>query len=353
MVDTVPGGVESGGRVRFQERQKMSIMQSAKHQLGKLAWSLFSRAPASWARKYSVLVDALSSNAFLMRKISPMALAFPDRPDLEKAFPGLDEESLSTLRRFVGKLHYVSDYSAPRYSVLWSGLCTQEEFDEAVDDAKRLVELRARYHLQSAEVSSLIHHHGLRSLPEKVLAYLRDTVFVDAGAYQGDSTLVFLQYKPRLVWAFEPSPPNRKLFRATMRANQVPDSSVKLLPQGLSSKHGTVRFEARGPATHSGDGKGDIKAELVPLDSLSPPCRIGLIKADLEGMGMSMLRGAVQTIRRDKPVLSLSIYHNTDEFLNTYSFVRDLGLPYEYKVLSLCPPWENHELALLAWPSGL
>lgn len=50
-----------------------------------------------------------------------------------------------------------------------------------------------------------------------------------------------------------------------------------------------------------------------------------------------MLRGAVQTIRRESPVLALSIYHNTDKFLNTYSFVRDLGIPYQYKVLSLYP----------------
>lgn len=42
-----------------------------------------------------------------------------------------------------------------------------------------------------------------------------------------------------------------------------------------------------------------------------------------------------------------------DEFLNTYPFLRNLGIPYKYKILSLCPPWENHELTLLAWPCGL
>ena len=335
----------------------MSFFKTIKRPFSKLAYSLFSHAPASWERKFAILMDVLSSNVYLMRKMSPMASDFLTIPDLKKTFPGLDEESIATLRRFVAKLHFVSDathlYSAPRYSFLWSGLCTQAEYDEALANQTRLEELRLHYHLQSAEFPSLIYHHGITSLPEKILAYLQDTVFIDAGAYQGDSTLAFLQYKPCLVWAFEPSPPNQELFRSTMRNNQVPDSSVKLMPQGLSDKHGTICFDAKAASGCSLDGKGTTKAELIPLDSLTPPTRIGLIKADLEGMGLSMLRGAVQTIQRDKPVLSLSIYHNTDELLNTYSFVRDLGLPYQYKILSLCPPWENHELTLLAWPMGV
>lgn len=335
----------------------MSFFNAIKRPFSKLAYSLFSHAPASWERKFAILMDVLSSNAYLMRKVPSMSSDFLSMPDLEKTFLGLDEESLSTLRRFIAKLHFVSDaahlYSSPRYSFLWSGLCTQAEYDEALANEKRLEELRLRYHLQSAEVSSLIYHHGLRFLPEKALAYIQDTVCIDAGAYQGDSTLVFLQYKPCLVWAFEPSPPNQKLFRATMRDNQVPASSVKLMPQGLSDKHGTICFDAKAASGCTLDGKGSSKAELVPLDSLTPPTRIGLLKADLEGMGMTMLRGAVQTIQRDKPVLALSIYHNSDELLNTYSFVRNLGIPYKYKILSLCPPWENHELTLLAWPSDL
>jgi FkbM family methyltransferase len=333
----------------------MTFFNTIKRPFSKLAYSLFSHAPASWERKFAILMDVLSSNACLMRKMSPMASDFLAMPDLEKTFPGLDAESLATLRRFVAKLHFLTGsphlYSAPPpYALLWGGLCTQAEFNEAMANEKRLEELRVRYHLRSAEVSSLIYHHGLRFLPETTLVSLQDTVFIDAGAYQGDSTLVFLQYKPRLVWAFEPSPPNQKMFRATMRDNHVPDTSVRLSPLGLSDKPATIRFSPTASGSCSLASKGRCKAELVPLDSLTPPTRIGLIKADLEGMGMSMLRGAVQTIQRDKPVLALSFYHNIDEFLNTYSFIRNLGVPYEYRVLSLCPPWENFELTLLAWP---
>lgn len=305
-------------------------------------------------------MDMMSTDTRRFRKFSPMAMDFLAMPDLDEKFSGLDADSLATLRRFVAKAHFLPDSShlyppPPQYAFLWGGLCTQREFDEAVENEKQLEELKKCYHLVNEDVgvSSLVHHHGLRWLPEKVLVHLEDSIFVDAGAFQGDSTLVFLRYKPRMVWAFEPSPPNQALFRSNMNANHVPDSDVQLMPQGLSDKHATISFDARAASGCSLASKGRCKAELVPLDSLNPPTRIGLIKADLEGMGMSLLRGAVQTIQRDKPVLSLSIYHNTDEFLNTHSFLRSLGVGYEYKVLSLCPPWENHELTLLAWPVGL
>lgn len=63
-----------------------------------------------------------------------------------------------------------------------------------------------------------------------------------------------------------------------------------------------------------------------------------------------MLHGAVETIRRDRPVLSLAIYHNKEEMLGTYAFLKSLQLGYRYRILQLSPPWEWHELCLLAWP---
>ena len=334
----------------------MSLFKTIKRPFSKLAYALFAHAPASWERKFVILMDVLSQDTRRIHKVPPMALDFLSPPDLEGAFPGLDADSLTTLRRFVASQYFSDLYnsnSIPPYAYVWSGICTQDEVDKAQADEKHLKELRARYQLRSGKPSSLIHHHGLRCLPAKVLANLQDTVFVDAGAYEGDSTLVFLQYHPQVVWAFEPSPPNQAIFRHTMQANGVPEKSIRLIPKGLSDKPSTIHFDARVGGECTLTNKGRCKAELVTLDSLAPPTRIGLIKADLEGMGMFMLRGAAETIRRDKPVLTLNFYHNPDEFLNTYAFVRNLGVPYEYKILTFYPPWKNYEVALLAWPSDL
>lgn len=45
--------------------------------------------------------------------------------------------------------------------------------------------------------------------------------------------------------------------------------------------------------------------------------QVGFIKLDLEGYGVRALRGMEKTIRKDRPVLSLSIYHSPEELFET------------------------------------
>ena len=154
-----------------------------------IAYSFFARAPRSWEKKFSMMMDLKATDWRRMRKLSPMSLEFSSRPDLDKHFKGLDPESLTTLQRFIAKMHFLPDaphlYAVPpSYAFLWSGLCTQKEFDEAIVNEKELPELKKKFHVQNSDASSLIHHHGLRYLPAEALAYLQNKIFVDAGAFE-------------------------------------------------------------------------------------------------------------------------------------------------------------------------
>ena len=87
----------------------MKLFQSVKHAVGRLAYSLMSHAPANWNQKFSILMDVLATDPRRMRKLPPMALDFLSMPDLDSAFPGLDADSLSTLRRFVASQYFIGD----------------------------------------------------------------------------------------------------------------------------------------------------------------------------------------------------------------------------------------------------
>lgn len=50
---------------------------------------------------------------------------------------------------------------------------------------------------------------------------------------------------------------------------------------------------------------GSIKVLTIPLDALSVAEPIRLIKVDVEGHELNVLRGAIQLIRRDRPILIL------------------------------------------------
>ena len=72
-----------------------------------------------------------------------------------------------------------------------------------------------------------------------------------------------------------------------------------------------------------------------------------MIKADLEGMGLKMLKGAIETVKRDRPVLLLAIYHNQDEFMGIYKFLKENVSGYHYQVEALAGICE---VTLIAWP---
>ena len=92
--------------------------------------------------------------------------------------------------------------------------------------------------------------------------------------------------------------------------------------------------------------------EIKSIDQLflNSSDKIGLIKADVEGMGLDLVKGATEIIKRDLPVLSLSIYHNEDELLGIYSYLKSMNLEYEYHVRVLSCKYCFVELTLIAFP---
>ena len=58
----------------------------------------------------------------------------------------------------------------------------------------------------------------------------------------------------------------------------------------------------------------------------------GVIKTDLEGFEMHFLRGALDTIKKYRPIMVLSIYHSADDFFGIKPFIESLDLGYRFKL---------------------
>lgn len=76
-----------------------------------------------------------------------------------------------------------------------------------------------------------------------------------------------------------------------------------------------------------------------------------MIKADVEGMGLKVLNGAEKIIRRDRPLLSLSIYHNEEEFTGIYRTLRSWDLGYHCEIKQFSPLVPHGEYSLFAYPA--
>ncbi|MBO4303135.1 MAG: hypothetical protein J6A21_00975, partial [Lentisphaeria bacterium] len=68
------------------------------------------------------------------------------------------------------------------------------------------------------------------------------------------------------------------------------------------------------------------------------------------GMGLKMLLGAEKVIRKHRPVLALSIYHNPEEFFGMYSTLKQWNLNYGFRIVSL-EPVTHGEITLIGIPS--
>jgi hypothetical protein len=71
------------------------------------------------------------------------------------------------------------------------------------------------------------------------------------------------------------------------------------------------------------------------------------IKADIEGMELAMLNGAKETIRKYKPKMALSIYHNPAHLFEIAEYVNFLAPEYRMAVRQHSPVFA--ESVLYCW----
>ena len=131
-----------------------------------------------------------------------------------------------------------------------------------------------------------------------------------------------------------------------MRREKI--DNVEIVCKGVSDQVGWLYMEENGSRTS--ESTAGEQCEIVTVDSYcaqTGPGRIGLIKADLEGMGLKMVRGAMETIRKDHPVLLLAIYHNRDEFMGIYETLKEALPGYSFRVEALSG---LSEVTLIGWP---
>ena len=199
------------------------------------------------------------------------------------------------------------------------------------------------------------YHHGLRLLDKNVLDYISGRVFFDVGACQGDSTIIFKDYSPSKIYAFEPSQKNRDAYEKNVVHAGISKGTYELVPFGLGDAEKEIRFNDIGTGSNVLDDSGDNVCKIITLDSFckNTAIDVGLVKIDLEGMGEQMIRGSLETIEKCRPVLCLGIYHHAGELCETTKFLRERLKNYRFELRELCELDLCSETTLIAWPKEI
>lgn len=137
-------------------------------------------------------------------------------------------------------------------------------------------------------------------------------VVVDVGAHIGNHTLWFTRVCGREVVAIEPNPTSVATLNSHLRLNRAWDQT-EVYQVALGAEDGNGNY-VPGPAGNSGMGRVEVAEEgsiaVVTLDSVlevgllaDPARRVALIKIDVEGSAIDVLRGATRTLELDRPLL--------------------------------------------------
>lgn len=277
-------------------------------------------------------------------------------------FPKIDPESLAEILRYV---RYQRDFFITRenygcFFFNYPRLYGKEDIMNWKNVQKKnwkiLKEYKFTPSLLPAGPESLVCHHGLIFCSSSVKNYIKEGFFLDVGGCFGDSALIFLKhYNPSKVISFEPSAPNREIYKSVMQRNHINESQYELSAFALGKECTSIYYTEKqgGGNTIIQTENGKTKVEITTLDKFCSDRKISnirLIKADVEGMGLDMLLGSEKTIRKNRPVLNLSIYHNRDELLKIYKTLYEWQLDYQFMIRNLSLVTE---LTLIAWPKEL
>jgi len=163
-------------------------------------------------------------------------------------------------------------------------------------------------------------------------------VVIDAGAHYGFYTIRASRMvgEKGMVLAFEPHPKNYNRLIMNLRLNKV--TNVKAFNAALGDRDGITKlYEGPTPGTHSIIFKAGnpINVKISRLDTVVNELgleKLDLIKIDAEGAELKILKGALNTIRKYGPRLTIAAYHMPDEAERIAKWLKKNSLPYNIRI---------------------
>jgi FkbM family methyltransferase len=151
--------------------------------------------------------------------------------------------------------------------------------------------------------------------PESLYSLRTGEVFVDCGAYDGDTIQEVLRREPGVakIFALEPDPQNFSKIESLISSRRDCATRIEAYPYGVGAKHEVLRFSATGDLGSTISDTGNMSIEVVPLDELIYDSAPSFIKMDIEGAETDALLGAAQSIRKFSPLLSICLYHRQSD----------------------------------------
>lgn len=278
--------------------------------------------------------------------------------EIERLKKNLDQNSTKTVDTICKRIEVVLDKELPIegfFDKAHSAKITELRFDfEQISEPENEVVVYNKYILpiKHFEPSVFYFKHGIDLINH--LERINDKEIIDAGGFIGDSALILSPLTAKNVHSFEAVNKNYKLMLKTIQLNGL--KNIVPVKLALGSTETALKIKVAASCSSINDildSEEEIEEETINCTTIDKyveenKLNIGLIKVDIEGFEQELLKGAEKTIKTQKPTLLISIYHNTNDFLNIKPIIESWDLGYRFKIYKPCEESVILETLLIA-----
>lgn len=185
-----------------------------------------------------------------------------------------------------------------------------------------------------------------------IFKYSNNEILVDGGALDGDDAIWFSEMLERekkvlkKVYCFEPDEINfqktynnlEKYFKLNAKLDEDRNKAIsdrfEVFRAGLFNEERRIGFCAYGSegSRMPDDEELGSSVQAVKLDSIIKEDTVTFIKFDLEGCEVAAIKGAKETIIKNKPKLALCIYHNVEDLWEIPLLIKEYVPEYKFFV---------------------
>lgn len=249
-------------------------------------------------------------------------------------------------KRFRGIMNHGS---IKHYQIIWDLL--DETSQNILLNYIRYIIYPNSYFLKKAyELSNWKGEEAYQYFDPNIIHLNDQEVFVDCGAYIGETTKAFLDLtneKYKSIYCFEPIPRSFKML------SEIANSKITCYQAGVGSVNGYLNLKGfpygLTTATFEHTEKITTFKQLQIDDNILE--KITMVKMDIEGMELETIKGMKEHIKHYHPKLAIAAYHCTHDPVFIIDQLRRYTDNYDYHIRHYDPKcyWN---LCVFAIPKG-
>ena len=137
----------------------------------------------------------------------------------------------------------------------------------------------------------------------------KESIFIDVGAHVGRYTIRLAKYYKKVI-AIEPHPESVQILRKNIEINKLDNVEVYEYGIGEGLGEGILHHHGGSSTFLSAPSQKQFKVKFTSLDLLiteCTPCKT-VIKIDVEGLEVAVLKGAKRILNECKPILLIELH---------------------------------------------